>query len=314
MASLKPIFTTLLIVGAAVLAISEYALAQQLTPEQLREKQKQQQQRQQPRPQPQQQQQLRAPPAGRPNVANPQQQMTRPGQAAPNQRVVGRPGGTAVIAKPGVIRGPAGSLRKARPANVVYNPLHRIGRTGGRYNRQAFVFGRGHFRFRRAYYLGPAGAIFFYDEALPENDASYALDENAIPSCPEDADDCQGLDQSDETAAQVDPKAEALQYLMSLMPNVAWGQEGLMISGDDDDVLVAYGNLEVTVNHYLPFGAGPEQLFVGTGGLMGTGVRIYSGSYDQNKAEWNKVIIALRKLGVRAATPSGPDRDIRSIQ
>jgi len=114
--------------------------------------------------------------------------------------------------------------------------------------------------------------------------------------------------------ALADPKAEALQFLMSLMPNVAWGQEGLMISGDQNDVLVAYGNLEVTVNHYFPFGAGPEQLFVGTGGLMGTGVRIYSGSYDQNKAEWDKVIIALRRLGVRAATPSAGDRDIRSIQ
>ncbi len=238
----------------------------------------------------------------------------RPGQVAPTQRVVGRPGGAAVITKPGIIRGPAGALRTVRPANIAHNPIHRVGRAGARYNRQAFVFHRGHSHFRRAYYIGPAGAIFFYDEALPENDASYTLDENAIPSCPEDSDDCQGLDQSYETGA-VDPKAEALQFLMSLMPNVAWEQDGLMISGDQDDVLVAYGDLEVAVNHYFPFGAGPEQLFVGTTGLLGgTGVRIYSGSYNQNKTEWDKVIIALRKLGVRAATPGGSDRDIRSIR
>jgi uncharacterized protein YecT (DUF1311 family) len=116
-------------------------------------------------------------------------------------------------------------------------------------------------------------------------------------------------------ADQGNPKTEAFQYIISLMPNSGWRKDGLMVAGDEHDILVPYDGLEVTVNHYFPFGAGPEQLFVGTTGIFGgTGVRIYSGSYDQNKTEWDKVIIALRKLGVHAATPSGPDRDIRSIQ
>jgi hypothetical protein len=245
----------------------------------------------------------------------------RPG--LPNQGVVG-PRGAAVIPKPGVIRGPAGAMRMTRPANVVFNPRHRVGLAGLRYNHQAFVFRRGHSLFRRAYYLGPGGDVFFYDEPEPETDPAYAAyaNDGTLPTCPEDSDDCQGLAQAYATAPQADPGADALQYLASTRPDIPWQQDGLVLNfGDDDnpqpDTVVAYSNLEVTVNHYMPFGVGPEQLFVGTPvrfGLGGNGYRIYQGSYEQNKADWDRAIIALRRLGVRAATPSGPDRDIRSIQ
>ena len=51
----------------------------------------------------------------------------RPG--LPNQGVVG-PRGAAVVPKPGVIRGPAAAMRMTRPANVVFNPRHRVGLAG----------------------------------------------------------------------------------------------------------------------------------------------------------------------------------------
>ena len=259
-------------------------------------------------------------------VIRPGQQVMRPGQQVmrpglPNQGVVG-PGGAALIAKPGVVRGPAGALRMTRPANVVFNPRHRVGVAGLHYNRQAFVFRRGHSLFRRAYYLDPQGDAFFYDEPEPPTDPAYAAyaDDGTLPTCPEDSDDCQGLTQAYAAAPQSAPGVDSLQYLASIRPDIPWQQDGLIFTSDDGgQTLVAYSDLEVTVNHYFPFGAGPEQLFVGEperllGLVGGTGFRIYSGSYDQNKEEWDRAIIALRSLGVKAATTSGPDRDIRSVQ
>jgi hypothetical protein len=179
------------------------------------------------------------------------------------------------------------------------------------------MFRRGNHFFRRAYYLGPGGAAFFYDEPIPDGDPSVAaIAPDSLPTCPQDADDCQGFNDPVAASAAVDPKALALQFLVSLMPNSGWQESGLLfVSDDGDETVVPYDGLEVQVNHYLPFGAGPEQLFVGTTGLLGgTGVRVYSGSYDQNKAEWDKVIRALRTMGVRAATPSGSDKDIRAVR
>lgn len=116
--------------------------------------------------------------------------------------------GAVTRAKPGVIRGPAGALRKTIPANAVHNPRHRIGRAGGRYNRQAFMFRRGHHYFRRAYYVGPEGGIFFYDEAVADDDQSLgAVDESMLPSCPADSDDCQGMDQATEASQPVAAEA-----------------------------------------------------------------------------------------------------------
>jgi len=112
-------------------------------------------------------------------------------------------------------------------------------------------------------------------------------------------------------------RSGAVQLLASIRPDVSWREDGVIFTNDDtgEDNLVGYNNLEVTVNHYLPFGAGPEQLYVGTTGLLGQeGYRLYSGSYDQNKAIWDRAIVALRTLGTRVATPSGSDKDIRSVR
>ena len=133
------------------------------------------------------------------------QQVMRPGQVHSKSTSVTstksarrRPRGARVIPKPGVIRGPAGAMRMARPANVAFNPRHRVGLAGLHYNHQGFVFRRGHSLFRRAYYLGPGGDVFFYDEPEPATDPAYAAyaDDGTLPTCPEDSDDCQGLDQA----------------------------------------------------------------------------------------------------------------------
>jgi hypothetical protein len=68
----------------------------------------------------------------------------------------------------------------------------------------------GHF-YRRAYYLGPAGAVFFYDETLPDDDpAVVGIPPNSLPTCPEDADDCQGFNDPASGPAQIDPRYAAL--------------------------------------------------------------------------------------------------------
>jgi hypothetical protein len=120
----------------------------------------------------------------------PAQQTNNPGQfqRAP---VAGAP---VRIARPGVVRGPAGSLRRGIPPNVVHNARHMAGAAGARYNRQAFMFRRGNHFYRRAYYTGPDGGVFFYDEPVPDGDPSIAAVQSlGLPSCPEDADDCQGF-------------------------------------------------------------------------------------------------------------------------
>jgi len=262
-------------------------------------------------------------PMVRPQMVRPTQQV-RPGQVMQGQR----PGqmmqgqrlgivGQVRFARPGVVRGPAGALRPAMPAKLAHNPRHVAGRAASRYNRQAFMFRRGNHFYRRAYYVGPGGGIFFYDDPIPDGDpAPGAMAPDNLPTCPVDADDCQGFNDPAAGPSQMDPRYAALQYLLSITPGIPWQENGLIFSSDDaDDVLVPYNKLEVTVNHYLPFGAGPEQLYVGTTGLLGgSGFRLYSGSYQQSKAEWDRAIVAIRNLGVQAATPSGADTDIRSIR
>jgi hypothetical protein len=258
-------------------------------------------------------------------VIRPGQQVIRPGQQVmrpglPTQGVVGQRG-AAVIPKPGVIRGPAGAMRMTRPANVVFNPRHRVGLAGLHYNHQGFVFRRGHSLFRRAYYLGPGGDVFFYDEPEQPTDPAYAAyaNDGTLPACPEESDDCQGLDSQVQIASQQQDygRASALQFLLSVRPDIGWQDDGIFgAEADDPDnpKLDPYNQLEVAVIHPLPFGMGPEALVVQTPGFLGTGYRIFAGSYDQNKSQWDRAIVALRALGVRVATPSQFDRDIRSVQ
>ncbi len=56
------------------------------------------------------------------------------------------------------------------------------------------MFKRGKRVYRRAYYLGPDGGAYFYDEDIPDGDPSLAAMGTAdLPTCPIDADDCQGF-------------------------------------------------------------------------------------------------------------------------
>ena len=161
----------------------------------------------------------RVAPVGGPQLVHPvqQMQMQRPDQIAqaqrPGQVMQGRPngGGQLRLARPGVVRGPAGAFHTTMPANVTHNPAHVAGRAGGRYNRQAFMFRRGGHVYRRAYYLGPGGVVFFYDETLPDDEpALVGTPPDSLPTCPEDADDCQGFNDPASGPAQIDPRSAAL--------------------------------------------------------------------------------------------------------
>jgi hypothetical protein len=243
----------------------------------------------------------------------PMQQMQgqRPGQMMQGQNGNGQ----VRLVRPGVVRGPTGALRTAMPANITHNPRHVVGKAGKRYNRQAFMFRRGKDFYRRAYYVGPDGGIFFYDESIPDDDPTLAeMSPDSLPTCPVDADDCQGFNDPAPVSYSVDPKAEALQLLVSLMPNSGWQENGWLFVYDEGETVVGYDHLVVEVTHALPFGVGPEQLWVRTRGLLGGGVLVYSGAYDANKAEWDRVIRAVRVLGVQPETPGSSDRDIRQVQ
>jgi hypothetical protein len=56
------------------------------------------------------------------------------------------------------------------------------------------MFRRGNHFYRRAYYIAPGGGIFFYDEPIQDGDPSLgAIAADTLPTCPVDADDCQGF-------------------------------------------------------------------------------------------------------------------------
>jgi hypothetical protein len=155
-------------------------------------------QQQQQKGVPQQHQAPARPPVVRPPVVHPPgaqrpmgqpQAVRRPGQPG------GRQGAGAQLARPGVVRGPAGALQQGIPANIRHNPAHVIGKAGARYNRQAFMFQRRGLFFRRHYYVGPGGAEFFYDDPVDESDPARedADAVAALPVCYPDSDDCAGF-------------------------------------------------------------------------------------------------------------------------
>jgi hypothetical protein len=120
--------------------------------------------------------------------------------------------------KPGVIRGPAGALLKTKPANVVFNPKHKIGAAGARYNKQAFAFRRGGRFFKRHYYVGPDGGVYFYDESMSPDDPMLAAPDAVagMTVCPPDSDDCQGMGEAtgpgDDVAVSQFPLPGETQY------------------------------------------------------------------------------------------------------
>jgi len=137
----------------------------------------------------------------------------------PGQRLFGQPGvnsgrpSAVVLARPGVIRGPAGALLRAKPTNVAFNPRHKVGSAGKRYDKQAFAFRRGGHFYRRHYYIGPDGGVYFYDESMSPDDPMLAAPDAlaGMPVCPADADDCQGF--ADAGVVEMNEGFEAIQLV-----------------------------------------------------------------------------------------------------
>ena len=243
-------------------------------------------------------------------VRRPAPQIVRPMQVRPGQ--ISQPGRPGIapqrrVAKPGVVRGAAGAFRKVRPANVAFNPRHKIGSAGRHFNRQAFLFKRGNHFYRRAYYLGPGGEAFFYDEAIDGDPSLAEVNVSSLATCPEDSDDCQGLAEDQSSDQPLDPRAEALQYLMSIRPDITWLEDGLELTGDDDDVLMtAYNMFKIKVTSKLSaalgFGIGggePDVLRLETKGLFGgRGWNVLEGPMAQNQDKYERTIKALNTLGV----------------
>jgi hypothetical protein len=241
------------------------------------------------------------------------------GQVGSNQRT----SGPRAVVRLGVIRGPAGALRQARPTNVAHNPAHRVGRAGTHYNRQAFLFKRGGSVMRRIYYKGPGGGVFFYDEDIEETDPTYTAisDANQLPECPEDSDDCQGFDDPAPQVAAYDPsadaRAQALQFLNARFNAVGWREEGIVATHADEDqeeVLVPYQGWRVTVEKrkagFIDMGDERLRIQSSNEGFF----NILVGSYDQNKPAWDKVLSALGTLGVRITPPGLDERNIMSTK
>jgi hypothetical protein len=181
------------------------------------------------------------------------------------------------------------------------------------------VFRRGHGLFRRAYYRGPNGDIFFYDEEVPPNDAAVASIANVdqLPECPEDADDCQGFDDNNaapQTVAVISGRTRAFEFLSTLR-GVGFREDGIVSETDDEgqETIEPYSGWRMTVEKrkigFVDFGDERLMLHSDKGGFF----NLMVGSYDQNKASWNQIVSALRTMGVRV-TPPGPDeRNITSI-
>jgi hypothetical protein len=245
---------------------------------------------------------------------------------APGQRTLQQqPGVRTAHLKPGVIKGPAGALRKTIPAKVVHNPRHRMGRAGARYNKQAFMFHRRSHLFRRFYYIGPDAGVYFYDEAVADDDPSLAgVDPNALATCPEDSDNCEGFDQSYATVSAQDDaaaRAQAFQLLLTQVGGIVWGDAGLNVTTgpDQGSVFVPYPQWHIKLeNVKLAIGLGLGGISLGTEALRiytadGAFLNIAVGSYAQNKDFWDQIIRALKAIGMQV-TPPGPDEiDITSI-
>jgi hypothetical protein len=186
------------------------------------------------------------------------------------------------------------------------------------------MFNRRSHRFRRFYYIGPDAGVYFYDEAVPDDDPSLAgVDPNALATCPEDSDDCEGFDQSYETASGQDnaaARAQAFQLLLSQVGGLVWEDGGLNITTGPDQgpVFVPYQQWYIKLEK-VQFAIAP-----GVGISLGTeALRIYTadgaflniavGSYAQNKELWDRIIRALKAIGMQV-TPPGPNEiDITSL-
>lgn len=156
---------------------------------------------------------------GSPQIRQQQQAKGVPqGQVKSGQ---GQVQGRVAVARPGVIRGAAGALRKALPPGVFHDPGHRVGSAGKRYNRQAFMFKSSGHIYRRAYYLANGGT-FFYDEAIEESDPSYAaVDADSLPDCAANSDDCQG-GETEVASVEMAPAASRAQQAVCV---AKWNKE-----------------------------------------------------------------------------------------
>lgn len=251
-------------------------------------------------------------PVVRQQQARPVQQTPgrQPGQILPGQQAAG----STRLTRPGVVRGPAGALRTAMPANVRHNPAHIAGRAGGRYNRQAFLFRRGNHIYRRAYYLGPGGAAFFYDEEVADSDpALAAVAAASLPTCPEDADDCQGF--NDPVAAQQagGTAGGALQLLQSLGADCTFEPNQVVHTDPELPDPVPYNRLTVV----MVMGSWSHKEYLAVNGQFNIPYEreciLMVGTYAENKATFDKIISALRSLGARTTPPKGNYIDISNV-
>jgi hypothetical protein len=239
----------------------------------------------------------------------PGQMQARPGQFQQPGHLQTRPAGQTLV-RPGVIRGPAGALRQVRPPHVAFNPSHRVGRAGLRYNRQAFMFRRGHGVFRRGYYRGPNGDIFFYDEEVPPDDAAVANIANVdeLPQCPEDSDDCQGFSESGVAAvsnvaampSQAIARAQALSFLQSIQRELECSfQEDGATHEEHEGVIAPYETMYFEI---IKDNAGNDKLW-----LRGDWdppmahrlCRLLTASYPRDKPKYDAIFRAFRALGAR---------------
>jgi hypothetical protein len=157
--------------------------------------------------------------------------------------------------------------------------------------------------------------VFFYDEEIPDQDPLVlAVPPDELPTCPEDSDDCQGMNEQ-VTSGSPQPDGP-LQFILSLgPPDCEWQAEGVVFTNENDGerTLVRYNQFIVSMVQAIN---GPHNILrTTTGGLFNSDVcDVMSGSYDENKALWDKAIKSLRMLGMKAKPPGAFERDITSIK
>ena len=263
----------------------------------------------------QQQNQKRAAPPPRVVPGRP---MIQRGQRVIGQHGVnGRPGG-AVLARPGVIKGPAGALLKSKPARVVFNPKHKIGAAGARYNKQAFAFRRGGHFFRRHYYVADDGGVYFYDESMSPDDPMLSAPDAlaGMPVCPADSDDCQGFNDSAGASQDDGAYAQALQFLVSSRPNVIWADGGLNITVDQDTgeaEFIPFQSWRVRFHRARLFGMDTGKDAITIVSPTNGEIDVLVDSYAQYKNLFDQILSALIIVGMRPMPLGADDIDITPI-
>jgi hypothetical protein len=191
------------------------------------------------------------------------------------------------------------------------------------------MFRRGHGIFRRAYYRGPGGDIFYYDEEVPAADSSVARIANVdeLPECPEDSDDCQGDDNAAVAGQPAGPdpaiRAQALQVVAAAAKDCTFDDEGATHSDEESDYKVPYTGLTISVSNsgrggsvFMMAMSGGDNLEVRGHFQIGSSDQscwFFNNSYAAQKQQYDRVIGALKVLGARVAPPREGFFDITRV-